>query len=84
MALISAGEFNKKEPNSQKIHGAVNSSYFVFPENSLEPKQKILQIDTYGSVKRIHQGKTSQSIQFDYESAKVLFEVLVREFRFNR
>lgn len=82
MALITAKEFTKKEPNNQKVHGAVSSTYFVFPENTVDPKQKILQIDTYGSINRVHQGKTSQSIQFDYESAKIMYELLVKEYGF--
>ncbi|EEG79131.1 hypothetical protein [Dethiobacter alkaliphilus] len=83
MALIRANEFMKKEPRNQRIHGPVNSSYFVFPEYARDPKQKVLQIETYGSVDRVHKGKTSQTMQFDYDSAKALYDILVREFEFN-
>ena len=82
MALFNKETIRKKYPSSTKSHGADNASYFVFPEYSTDPKQKVLQIDTYGSINRVHKGKVSQSIQFDYDSAKVLFELLVQEFKF--
>jgi hypothetical protein len=82
VALITAKKLIKKESNNHKVHGAVSSTYFVFPENATDPRQKILQIDTYGSINRVNQGKTSQSMQFDYESAKIFYELLVKEFDF--
>lgn len=82
IALITKANFKKKNSSSPKVHGPANAAYFVFPEDSTDPKVKILQIDTYGSINRVHQGKVSQSIQFDYESAKVLFDLLVQEFKF--
>ena len=42
----------------------------------------LLQIDTTGSDERQNPGKQSQTIQLSRESARELFELLSREFKF--
>jgi hypothetical protein len=44
--------------------------------------EKYLQLNTYGSTERVHINVVSQSLQFDRQSAKQLYDVLKSEFGF--
>ena len=76
MALIK--KLQSKEPSRVSVHKPIEATYFVADAND----ERVLQIDTYGSSDRKIPGKTSQSVQFDEESARELFEILRREFKF--
>jgi hypothetical protein len=79
MAHITA--FEKKPNDDGQKHGDVVGHYKVFPPNG---QKRILQIDTYGSPERVMQGKQSQTIQLNEESAKALWVILGEEFGFKR
>ena len=57
----------------------VIASYKVDSKDGHGP---LLQIDTYGSDARQFEGKLSQTIQLDSESARQLWEILGKAFRF--
>ncbi len=77
MARVTKIERTRLERNS--VHAPVECTYTVFDNAD---GNKYLQFDTYGSPRRAIQGKKSQSIQFDKESAKVVFEILKSEYHF--
>ncbi len=52
-------------------------TYSVFQDDE---GNTYLQIDTYGSPARALKGEKSQSIQFDYDSAGELMEIIGRVF----
>lgn len=55
-----------------RVHPEVTCGYSLFVRNGAT----YLQLDTYGSAERKLLGKTSQSIQFDEDSARRLRELL--------
>lgn len=65
-----------KERNSP--HAKVFTTYTSF---ELDGK-KYFQLDTYGRADREMPEKISQSIQFDEESARLLINLLIKEFDF--
>lgn len=77
MAQITKIERINLERNS--VHGLVECTYTAFDGDDGE---RYLQLDTYGSPNRALQGKKSQSIQFNKESAKAIFEILKSEYKF--
>jgi len=74
MALVTDIRHATKERHS--VHDRVECSYSTF----LISGRAYLQLDTYGSKNRKLRGKTSQSIQFDAQSAKQLKELIVQTF----
>lgn len=74
MALIHDIKLVRRE--RQRVHGVVECSYTAFSEGG----KHYLQLDTYGSPDRALTGKVSQSLQFDEESAKQLYELLRQTF----
>jgi len=76
MAQIDLSNFEKREKDKYYVQEKINSSYSVFIIND----EKYFQIDTYGSSDRKLLGKASQAIQFDKTVAKVLVEILKREY----
>ena len=65
-----------KERNS--LHAKVFTTYTSFEQDG----KKYFQLDTYGRADREMPEKISQSIQFDEESARLLINLLVKEFDF--
>lgn len=65
-----------KERNS--LHAKVHTTYTSFEQNG----KKYFQIDTYGRADRKMPEKISQSIQLDEESARLIVNLLVKEFGF--
>ncbi len=67
MAFIGKSNGSAMEKvNKTRVHHEVEWTYTVFKDDQLNT---ILQIDTYGKGSRKMQGKISQSIQMDRESA---------------
>lgn len=62
--------------NRNSIHEPVEATYTSFSADGAT----YLQIDTYGSTHRQIRGKKSQSIQFDRDSAVLVYELLKRTF----
>jgi len=60
------------------IHKETEATYTPFHRDG----KTFLQIDTYGTQDREIPGKKSQSFQLDEIGAKILFDILKREFRF--
>ncbi|SFN93525.1 hypothetical protein SAMN04488056_102453 [Cohaesibacter marisflavi] len=77
MALVR--KLEEKKPQTKNIHQEVEASFFTLRD---EEGNTYLQIESYGSPARKIKGKTSQSIQFDQNSAFQLFETMKREFGF--
>lgn len=76
MALIHIEQFNKGEKNRNTVHKRTAATFTVFEDDG----QKYFQIDTYGTIQRVMPEKVSQSIQLDKSMAKMLVEILRREF----
>lgn len=76
MALLHAEQFDKGVKTRNMIHKPAAATFTVF-ENE---EQKYFQIDTYGTAERAMPEKVSQSIQLDKSMAKMLVEILRREF----
>ena len=76
MALIKA--FEEKRRDRQSIHDAIDATYSVFERDGV----RFVQIDTYGRAEREVPGKVSQSLQFDEQSARALFDILRDAFGF--
>lgn len=77
MALITGNSTKKVEKVRNSIHGEVDWTYSTFRGGN---GTKYFQIDTYGSKDREFQGKISQSLQFDKETAEEIIAILQREF----
>ena len=73
MALLHAEQFDKTR---NTIHKPAAATFTVFENEG----QKYFQIDTYGTAERAMPEKVSQSIQLDKSMAKMLVEILRREF----
>lgn len=76
MALIHAEQFNRVEKNRNTVHKPTVATFTVFEDSG----EKYLQIDTYGTAERVMPEKVSQSIQLDKSVAKLLIDILQREF----
>ena len=76
MALIR--HFEPKEMERNSIHDEIDASYTAFHMDG----RTFIQIDSYGRSDRQIPGKKSQTIQLNEDSARQLFEILRREFRF--
>lgn len=74
MALIA--EFTQVSSDRTVKHEPVSCGWRVFSNDG----QTILQLDTYGSPERKIQGKVSQSIQLDRDSAKELVALIRNAF----
>lgn len=78
MAQIDVETIEKFEKRNIIIHDKVYTSYSVFDLYG----EHYVQIDTYGKSDRENPGKVSQSIQFDEESARFLYDLLKKEYKF--
>ena len=76
MAMINLNHFEKKIKDRNQIQEKVNASYSVFTVHG----EKYFQIDTYGTLNRKILNKTSQTLQFDKESAIKIIELLRKEY----
>jgi len=76
MAQIDFNNFEKREKEKYYVQEKINSSYSVFIING----EKYFQIDTYGSSDRKLLGKASQAVQFDKTVARMLVEILKKEY----
>lgn len=76
MARIDVDTIERIEKERNSVHAKVVTTYSVFEENG----ERYVQIDTYGNSDRKFQGKLSQTIQLDKESAKFLVRLLIKEF----
>jgi hypothetical protein len=77
MALVR--KFEKIGLQKEKVHGQVDCTYSAFDASD---GKRYFQIDTYGSPDREIKGKKSQTIQFDEDAARELFNLIKAEFSF--
>ena len=70
MALVKS--FFKISKDRQLLRSEVDCSYTI----SVVDGRRILQLETYGSSDRQHQGKTSQNIQLDERAGRELMTIL--------
>lgn len=75
MALILSNKITKISKNS-RVQKETECTYNVFHVN----ETKYIQFDTYGTPERKSESKSSQTIQFDKETAKYIIEILKNEF----
>ena len=75
MARITSEKIMKIIKNS-RVQKETECTYNVFTANEM----KYIQFDTYGSSERKSETKSSQTLQFDKETAKYLIEILKNEF----
>lgn len=78
MAQIDLETIKRIDKERNSLHTKVMTTYSVFEQGG----NKYFQIDTYGKSDREIPGKISQSIQLDEHSARLLVNILVREFNF--
>lgn len=78
MAQIDIKNIEKLNKDRNIIHDKVYTTYSTFNYCS----KHYIQIDTYGKSDRAFPGKMSQSIQLSEESAKFLFDLLKKEYKF--
>jgi thymidylate kinase len=78
MALITKNKITRIEKGKNSVHMKVECTFTSFTDKD---GRKFVQLDTYGSDLRKIKDKISQSIQFDQESAKVLIDILKKEFK---
>ena len=76
MAQITIEKLSKIEKNRNMLHDVVEATYTTFEKNG----DTYFQIDTYGKSGRENPNKVSQSIQIDKETARVLVDILKKEF----
>jgi hypothetical protein len=69
-------EFHEVPSERNQVHEAVECGYRVIEAAG----QRLVQLDTYGSVHRAVPGKVSQSIQLDEGGAEELVAILFRAF----
>lgn len=79
MAQIDISTMKRIEKERNSLHDKVLATYTSFDKAG----KKYFQIDTYGRSDREMPEKISQSIQLDEESARVLVNLLVKEFGFS-
>lgn len=78
MAFIGKSNGSAMEKvNKTRVHDDVEWTYTVFKDDKLNT---ILQIDTYGKGSRKMQGRISQSIQMDKESAQYIKSIIESTF----
>lgn len=78
MAQIDIETIKRINKERNSLHAKVFTTYTAFEQNG----KKYFQIDTYGRADREMPEKISQSLQFDKDSARVLVNLLVKEFNF--
>lgn len=76
MARINIKNFSKITKERINVHESVDSTYTIFSIAN----EKYLQIDTYGRKGRKVEGKISQSLQLDKDSAMYLVKLITKEF----
>lgn len=76
MALIIKQKISKINKNS-RVQKETECTYNVFEIDEI----KYIQFDTYGTFERKSESKSSQTIQFDKETAEYLIQVLKDEFK---
>ena len=76
MAQISMQDIERVDKTRNTVHEVVHAAYTVFEVDG----EKYVQLDTYGRTSRENPEKISQSIQFNYETAKFLADILKKEF----
>lgn len=75
MAFILSNKITKINKNS-RVQKEMECTYNVFSVN----ENGYIQFDTYGTSERKSELKSSQTIQFDRETAEHLIEILKDEF----
>ena len=78
MAQIDVSKIEKIDKERVTIHEKVYTTFSTFDSYG----KHYVQIDTYGRSDREMQGKISQSIQLDEESARYLVDLLKAEYNF--
>ena len=78
MAQIDIDTIKRVNKERNTLHAKVFTTYTSFEESG----KKYFQIDTYGRSDRKMPEKISQSIQLDEETARLLVNLLVKEFHF--
>lgn len=73
MALVKS--INKISRNS-RLQTEADCTYNTLSQEG----KKYIQINTYGTKERLHKNVVSQSIQFDEQSARQLYEIIKKEF----
>jgi hypothetical protein len=81
MALVLSNKITRIEKDRNSVHKEVECTYTSFTDTD---GRIYVQLDTYGSSSRKIKDKTSQSIQFDKESAQFLIDILSNEFGLNK
>lgn len=76
MAQLLANKFNRIEKERNSAHKPTVATYTAFV---LQGK-RYSQVDIYDSDDYVMPEKISQSIQFDEEAAKIIVELLKKEF----
>lgn len=79
MALLLASKLSRTEKERNSIHKPATATYTTF----ISQNKRYFQIDTYGSDKRVMPEKVSRSIQLNEETAKIVVELLKKEFHFD-
>jgi len=79
MAQIDISKIERLSKERNNVHDKVYTTYSTFDSFG----KHYVQIDTYGRSDREHPGKISQSIQLDEKSAKYLYDLLSKEYRFD-
>ncbi len=79
MALLLAEKLSRIEKERNSIHKPTTATYTTF----ISCGKHYFQIDTYGSDDRVMPEKVSQSIQLDEEAAKIIVDLLKKEFHFD-
>jgi len=77
MAQIDSARFERVDKKRCNVHDKVQSTFTVF---EIEDK-KYVQIDMYGKDTRETDKGSSQIIQFDKTSAKIIADLLCKEFK---
>lgn len=75
MALISSNKIIKINKNS-RVQKETECTYNVFNAD----ETKYIQFDTYGTSERKSESKSSQTIQFNKETAEHIIRILKTEF----
>lgn len=75
MARITIKKITKINKKT-RIQTETDCTYHTFEED----REKYIQFDTYGTLNRKSESKSSQTIQFDRDTAKYIIEILKREF----
>lgn len=76
MAQIDLNNIEKLDKARNTVHEKVYTTYTCFEQHG----DKYVQIDTYGKSDRDMPGKTSQSVQFDKNTARFLVDLFIKEF----